>query len=45
MLSRRYGIQAVPTMMLVKAGSIVDQWSGALPESALKSRVLALLGG
>jgi len=37
----RFGIQAIPTMMLVKDGRILDRWSGALPEPALRSRLAA----
>ena len=35
----QYGVQAIPTMLLVKDGRIIDRWSGALPESALRSRL------
>jgi thioredoxin 1 len=40
----RYDIRSIPTMMLVKGGQVVDRWTGALPEPALRSRV-ARLGG
>ena len=36
---RQYGVQGIPTMLLVKGGKVVDQWVGALPEGALRSRV------
>lgn len=36
---RQYGVQGIPTMLVVKGGKIVDQWVGALPEGALRSRV------
>lgn len=39
MSSGRFGVRAVPTMMLVKDGRVVDRWSGALPEAALRSRI------
>jgi thioredoxin 1 len=39
-LSQRFGVQGIPTMMLVKAGQVVDRWSGALPEPAFRSRVM-----
>lgn len=39
MSSGRFGVRAVPTMMLVKGGRVVDRWSGALPEAALRSRI------
>ena len=37
--SGRYGVQSIPTMMIVKNGKIVDRWVGALPESAIRGRV------
>jgi thioredoxin len=42
-LSRRYNVQGIPTMMLVKDGEVVDRWTGALPEQALRSRVLPVI--
>jgi thioredoxin 1 len=38
-----YGIQSIPTMMLVRRGQIVDRWMGALSELALRSRVDSFL--
>jgi thioredoxin 1 len=35
----RLGVQAIPTMLVVKSGSIVDRWAGALPEPAMRSRL------
>lgn len=43
-LAARYQVQAVPTLMLVSKGEIVERWSGALPEPALRSRVAAVAG-
>jgi thioredoxin 2 len=43
MTARRYGVQSIPTMMMVKNGQIVDRWAGALPEGALRNRVTALM--
>ncbi len=43
--SARYGIQSIPTMMVVRNGQIVDRWAGALPEMALRSRVEPRLRG
>jgi len=40
----RYGVQSIPTMLVVKNGQIIDRWAGALPEPALRTRVAALLG-
>lgn len=39
----RYGVQAIPTMLLVKGGQVLDRWSGALPEAALRSRLARVL--
>jgi thioredoxin 1 len=44
-VAARYGVQGIPTMMVVKNGQIIDRWTGALPEPALRSRVTPLLGG
>lgn len=41
--AQRYGIQSIPTMMMVRNGQIADRWAGALPEAALKSRVTPFL--
>jgi thioredoxin 1 len=35
----RYGVQSIPTMMIVRDGQIVDRWTGALPEGPLRARV------
>jgi len=35
----RYGVQGIPTMLVVKDGQIVDRWVGALPEQAVRSRL------
>jgi thioredoxin len=44
-VSGRYGVQSIPTMMVVKNGKIVDRWAGALPEPALRSRIAPLIAG
>jgi thioredoxin 1 len=41
-VAQRYGIQSIPTMMVVKNGQIVDRWMGALPEANIRSRLSAL---
>lgn len=38
-ISQRYGIQSIPTMMLVKNGQIIDRWIGALPEGAIRNKI------
>jgi thioredoxin 1 len=42
-LSERYGVGSIPTMLVVRNGQIVDRWSGALPEPALRSRLSKIL--
>ena len=39
MIAQRFGIRSIPTMMVIKNGEIKDRWMGALPESAIRSRV------
>jgi thioredoxin 1 len=39
MAAQRYGIQSIPTMMVVSGGRIIDRWMGALPEPALRARL------
>lgn len=41
--AQRYGVQSIPTMMVVKNGQIVDRWAGALPEPVLLERIKPLL--
>jgi len=42
-VARRYGVQSIPTMMVVKNGQVADRWAGALPEGPLRSRVMPFL--
>jgi thioredoxin-like negative regulator of GroEL len=35
----RYGVQSIPTMMIVKDGQVVSRWAGALPEQAIRSKI------
>jgi thioredoxin 1 len=41
--AQRYGVQGIPTMLMVKNGQVADRWVGALPEPALRGRVAAAL--
>ncbi len=43
LLAMRYRIQAIPTMLCFHQGEIVDQVVGALPPSALQTRIYSLL--
>jgi thioredoxin 1 len=38
-IAARYNVQGIPTMLIVKNGQVIDRWSGALPEPAMRSRV------
>jgi thioredoxin 1 len=42
-LSGRFNVRAVPTMMIVRDGRVLDQWSGALPEPALRGKLAQVL--
>ncbi|HLE15371.1 MAG TPA: thioredoxin [Anaerolineales bacterium] len=42
-LSERFGVTGIPTMLVVKNGQIVDRWTGALPEPAMRSRLSPIL--
>ncbi len=39
-LASRYGAMSIPLMIMVKGGQEVDRWVGALPDKALRSRVM-----
>jgi thioredoxin 1 len=36
---QQYGVQGIPTMLIVKNGKVVDRWVGTLPEPAIRSRL------
>jgi thioredoxin-like negative regulator of GroEL len=38
-VSMSYGVQSIPTMMIVRQGQVVDRWVGAQPETAIRARV------
>src|SRR5262249_38824844 len=42
-LAQRYGVQAIPTLLVFKDGRIVDTMVGAPPKAELARRVTALL--
>ncbi|HEY0710198.1 MAG TPA: thioredoxin TrxC [Polyangia bacterium] len=38
-VSARFGIQAIPTLMVFRGGKMVDQMRGALPKPAIEARL------
>ena len=42
-VSAEYGIRAIPTMLLFKGGSVVEQIVGMMPKAALKTKLSAHL--
>jgi len=38
-ISAEYGIRAIPTMLIFKAGNVVEQIVGMLPKEALKAKL------
>jgi thioredoxin 1 len=42
-VSAEYGIRAIPTMLLFKGGSVVEQIVGMMPKAALKAKLEAHL--
>jgi thioredoxin 1 len=43
-VSGSYGVQSIPTMLIVKNGQVADRWMGAQPEGAIRARVNRALG-
>ena len=39
MVAMKYGIMSIPTLLVFKNGTLIDQIIGAMPKAALKSRV------
>lgn len=39
LISSRYAVSSIPTMMVVVNGKVVDRWAGALPEPDLRARL------
>ena len=45
MVAGSFGIQSIPTMMIVKAGKVVDVMVGALPKAQIESKIKQHLAG
>lgn len=41
-IAGEYGVMAVPTLLFIKDGKVVDQHAGLLPEGVLRQRLSAL---
>jgi thioredoxin 1 len=42
-IAAQFGIRAIPTMILFKAGQVVDQYVGLMDKAALRAKVAAKL--
>jgi thioredoxin 1 len=42
-IAAKYGVRAIPTMLLFKAGQQIDQIVGMMPKAALKDKLIAKL--
>jgi thioredoxin 1 len=40
----KYGVQGIPTLLLVRGGNVVDRIVGALPEDLLRRRITSTFG-
>ena len=40
-IAAEYGIRAIPTMLIVKGGRVIEQIVGLLPKAALKTKLAA----
>jgi thioredoxin 1 len=38
-ISQRFGIQSIPTLMIVKEGQVIDVMIGALPKGQIENRI------
>lgn len=45
MVSGSFGIQSIPTMMILKAGKVVDVMVGALPKAQIENKLKQHLAG
>ncbi|HEX7142683.1 MAG TPA: thioredoxin [Nitrososphaeraceae archaeon] len=42
-ISQRFGIQSIPTLMIVKEGQVIDVMIGALPKGQIENRIKQLI--
>lgn len=42
-LAARYGIRSIPTVLILKAGEVVDQASGVVPKQVLAEKLRAIV--
>ena len=42
-ISQRFGIQSIPTLMIVKEGQVIDVMIGALPNGQIENRIKQLI--
>lgn len=42
-LAQQYGIRSIPTLLVLKGGTVVGQLVGAMPKSALKAKIEELI--
>ena len=45
MVAGSFGVQSIPTMMIMKAGKVVDVMVGALPKAQIEMKLKQQLGG
>ena len=42
-ISQRFGIQSIPTLMILKEGQVIDVMIGALPKGQIENRIKQLI--
>ncbi|HMP75934.1 MAG TPA: thioredoxin [Kiritimatiellia bacterium] len=43
-LAQQYGVRSIPTLLVIKGGTVAGQMVGAMPKAALKAKVESLIG-
>ncbi len=44
-IAAQYGIRSIPTLLLIKEGSVAGQVNGAMPKEALQQKIEGMLSG